>query len=241
MPSCNVYYVIQRAPASNRPGSSAPSLNGTLGYTWANPNSFGGGCTTGKPDESVVGANAGAAWSVGNVNGLNFYYYTGKKRGADTVTFGVTFSECAAHPDWSYNVYVNGVLNGHVRSHVVWGSDERDGACRTGQGISRVQAAGVAAAAQQQCLDDPVNDASGGYSTAVTDVTLAAPGLPFSLTRYYRSDDNTWSGWSNSIWHNDFETQIRGARPAPPPTPSTPTETRRPPARGPTRSTLPVR
>ena len=101
MPSCNVYYVIQRAPASNRPGSNAPSLNGTLGFTWANPNSFGDGCTTSKPDESVVGSNAGAGWNVGSVNGLNFDYDVGKKRGADTVTFGVTLSECAAHPDWS--------------------------------------------------------------------------------------------------------------------------------------------
>ncbi len=56
-------------------------------------------------------------------------------------------------------------------------------------------------AVRPQALDcDPVNSATGAFAEAFTDATVAAPGVPFTLSRNYSSNDTTpgalGTGWT---------------------------------------------
>ncbi|WP_405988357.1 DUF6531 domain-containing protein [Streptomyces sp. NBC_00986] len=63
-------------------------------------------------------------------------------------------------------------------------------------------------AARPQALDcDPVNSATGAFSEAFTDTTVAAPGVPFTLSRNYSSNDAT-SGALGTGWTLPWETSL---------------------------------
>ncbi|MFJ5308954.1 DUF6531 domain-containing protein [Streptomyces sp. NPDC088350] len=63
-------------------------------------------------------------------------------------------------------------------------------------------------AARPQALDcDPVNSATGAFAEAFTDATVAAPGVPFTLSRNYSSNDTT-SGALGTGWTLPWETSL---------------------------------
>jgi YD repeat-containing protein len=61
---------------------------------------------------------------------------------------------------------------------------------------------GVHALSPSECLADPVNSASGAYTSVAVDLSLPGAGIPFSFTRNYTSADATSGrlgrGWSDS-------------------------------------------
>jgi RHS repeat-associated protein len=70
----------------------------------------------------------------------------------------------------------------------------------TGSGIDEVNPSGYFA--------EPVNTATGAYSTQQTDAQLAGLGVPFGFTRYY-SSDNTTSGPLGPGWSDSYDISLQ--------------------------------
>jgi len=200
MPSCNLFFSVGLTSAGARPQDNWPILNGfaKLRVTggWVRGSD---GCSGTNTRAVVTGANSGASLSPS-------LSYQGTKAGLDHVSATISVSGCNG---WVYHVYVNGVLDGPFKFSVNWASNKKNNVCDPGGGPAGLKSFNFAKAWGRQCVDDPISDATGAFSTGVTDITLAAPGLPFRYTRYYSSNDSR-TGSMGYGWHTDYDSWMTG-------------------------------
>jgi RHS repeat-associated protein len=119
--------------------------------------------------------------------------YQGRKAGSDHLTVSFSVSGCNGY---EYHVFPETPMDlsvswRDVGTPVCSGSSPGSAPGRSKAAIARIAKA---------CVDDPVDESAGVYESAVTDATLASPGVPFAFTRSYQSDPLVLTdlglGWS---------------------------------------------
>jgi YD repeat-containing protein len=113
----------------------------------------------------------------------------------------------SAQSDAASHEYFGFVRRGFRRCDLDWGSrgiEGPEGGCGEGE----------LAANATKCQADPVNTATGSYTTQVKDLALAGIGLGFELVRTYNSGDLTEGplgrGWTHS-YQSSLSIRLKGA------------------------------
>jgi RHS repeat-associated protein len=221
MPDCTISYTITEVPTGDDPSWNPPSLsypNSSARWKVTATNWWGDGCSDPIIGLAVTsGPNAGSSPTVRTSGQDTYVSYTPRYAGNDHIKISITIPGCNS---WQYVVFINGsqettFVDGSLQptnpytTQVGWGNDFWDnGECDDPWAPAfHFQGSAFRRQYQAQCVDDPVSDGLGRYEAAVTDATVASPGLPFAFTRSYTSGDN-FSSELGYGWHTVYGSRL---------------------------------
>jgi RHS repeat-associated protein len=180
---CTLTVTVVQVAASTSLTGNPPYLNGAAEWK-ITPGSVDS-CSSTNPLLTIVGPNAGAQTQSFRQGTSLYVYYTGTHAGIDTVRLGISVSACQGFGPYSWQ------YAGKTTYSVRWQDiAPTRGYCNTPEPpLGARSSATFWKIYRQMCVDDPVDESAGSYGTAVTDATVASPGMPFAFTRSYSSSD----------------------------------------------------
>jgi len=198
---CEVTFTVTQVSYSSGPTGNPPDLGGTA--EWKITPASLDSCSVENPLVTITGANAGADVASVRQGGSVYVSYTGTHAGVDTVRIGVTNSACYGFGPYSWQ------YAGRTTYRIGWQDiAPTRGDCNTPRPPPGARSSVTFwTIYRRTCVDDPVDESAGSYGTAVTDATVASPGMPFAFTRSYNSGDASQYELGYG-WHEPYGSYI---------------------------------